>query len=287
MNDFFSKLENFFFDILGLILPGAIFLLILLSPVLLVDMAKMEKAADTSVMISALVTIWNILKAYWASNPKSALTIVTILAYLIGHTVKVFSRIKYDFLAAIFDEGVNKLIIRAYKWTKKRLLPRPPEFLKSLFKPIKNLITSIFTFKTADYSSDNATIREKSIKELNTRLDMEFPDTNYSIVKFSSVITNYEGLRSLGTFYLAKYNLYRSLALIFLFTTIYYWYFFGKAKDFLSATSHEISTLILVSPIILWFTFHEKYKRYWNLYGGERLMTLFYFLNKKKINERG
>ncbi len=54
---------------------------------------------------------------------------------------------------------------------------------------------------------------------------------------------------------------------------------------FIAPASHEISTLILISPAIFWFTFHVKFKRYWTLYGDERLMSLFYFLNKKKLNE--
>src|ERR1700759_78997 len=139
MNDFFSKLENFFFDILGLILPGAIFLLILLSPVLFMDMNKIEEVAGTSVILSGLVTIWNILKTYWAANPKSALTIVLILAYLIGHTVKVFSIIKYDFLKAFFDKFINKGVERLYNSCKNWIFPpksrtsKPYLLLKDIF----------------------------------------------------------------------------------------------------------------------------------------------------------
>jgi hypothetical protein len=58
VNDFLSKLENFLFDILGLILPGAILLMILLSPVLFIDMKKLtEPVADKSVLLSALLII--------------------------------------------------------------------------------------------------------------------------------------------------------------------------------------------------------------------------------------
>ncbi len=151
MNDFFSKLENFLFDILGLILPGAIFLLILLSPCLFVDMANVPPGSvDKSVMLSALKTISNILKLYWTSYPKSALTIVTILAYLMGHTVKVFSRLKYEFLAAIFDEGINKPVISVYTGLRNRIFRQPSSKaylqLKELFKPLKTLIEYIFTF---------------------------------------------------------------------------------------------------------------------------------------------
>jgi hypothetical protein len=293
MNDFFSKLENFFFDILGLILPGAIFLLIFLSPVLLVDMGKMEKAADTSVMLSALVTIWNILKAYWTSNPKSALTIVAILAYLTGHTVKVFSRIKYEFLVAIFDKNLNIVAIRLYRKTRSWIFPpgKPQSGtfiqLKALISPFKNFLWDLFTFSTINSLERDKIFRQNCVDQLNTRLDIKLANDQETVAKLSSVITNQESLRSLGTFYLAKYNLYRSLALIFLLTTCYYGYFFSVTGNTISAMSHKISGIILAAALLLWFTFNSKYKRYWTLYGGERILTLFYFLNKKKINEGG
>lgn len=291
MNDFFSKLENFFFDILGLILPGAVFLLILLSPVLFVDMGRIGKIADTSVVLSALVTIWTILKTYWASNPKSVLTIIAILAYLIGHTIKVFSRIKYEFLTAFFDKFIDKWVERLYNKCRDWVFPSKTSKtylqLKELFSPFKSLISAIFTFDIVYYTKSDEAIRQNCLDQLDDRLGMDISRDKYSIVKISSVITNQENLRSLGTFFLAKYNLYRSLALIFLFTIFYYLCFFRTVKDLLTGTSQELSHAIIMVSILLWFTFHAKYKRYWTFYGSERLITLFYFLNKKKINERG
>lgn len=287
MDDFFSKLENFFFDILGLILPGAIFLLILVSPVLLVDMGKMEKAADTSAILSGLVTIWNVLKTYWVSHPRSALVIVAILAYLIGHTVKVFSRIKYEFLTAFFDNGINKVVISFYNKCKKWVFgsKTPPSWLKKLYAPFKNLFTGVFAFEPAYYSPKDEVIRQNCLDQVDTRVGIKLSQDKHTIVKISSVISNQENLRSLGTFFLAKYNLYRSLALIFLFTTFYYLYFFKVAKTFLLETTQGISSIMIVASVFLWYTFHAKYKRYWSLYGEERLITLFYFLNKKKIKQ--
>ena len=290
MNDFFSKLENFLFDILGLILPGAIFLLILLSPYLFVDITNVPPGAvDKSVILSALKTVSNILKIYWTSYPKSALTIVTILAYLMGHTVKVFSRLKYEFLAAIFDRGLNKPVIRVYTGLRNRIFRQPSSKaylqFKDLFKPFRTLIEYIFTFSPPHHFQNDAVLKQNCLDNLNTRLSIDYPDDDRSITKISGVISNQENIKTLGPFFLAKYNLYRSLSLIFLFTTLYYIYFFKVASIFIAPASHEISTLILISPAILWFTFHVKFKRYWTLYGDERLMSLFYFLNKKKLNE--
>jgi len=290
VNDFLSKLENFLFDILGLILPGFIFLLILLSPILFLDMNKTEKIADTSMLLSALTTMWQILKGYWTSNQRSVLTIAVILAYLIGHTIKVFSRIKYDLFPAVFDKNLNEAVTWLYK---KFIGLFPPgvrasktwSHLRQFFLPFKRLIRDIFTFSTVNSIERDHIFRQDCVDQLNARLSIDVPNDQETIAKLSSVVTNQESLRSLGTFYLAKYNLYRSLALIFLLTAFYYNYFFGITDNPISIMSHKISGIILAASVVLWFTFHSKYKRYWTLYGGERVLTLFYFLNKKKLNE--
>lgn len=287
MNDFLSKLENFLFDILGLVLPGAIFLMILLSPVLFLDMGKItERIADNSVLLSALTTVSGFLKNYCIIYPRTALMIAIVSAYLVGHTVKVLSIIKYDILPAIFDKFINRGVNFAYTKVKKLFFRRGvPGWLKSLFSPFKKIILDIFTFEPVSFMERDVAFREDAVGKLNARLAMQLPENQRTVAKLSAVITNQEGIRSLGTFFLAKYNLYRSLALIFLFTTIYYLFFFRAASGVISVRSHTFSGIILAAPAILWFTFHSKYKRYWMLYGDERIMTLFYFLNKKKINE--
>lgn len=287
MNDFLSKLENFLFDILGLILPGAIFLMILLSPVLFLDMGKItEPIADKSVLLSALTTVSGFLKNYCIAYPRTALMIATISAYLVGHTVKVFSIIAYDISPAIFDRFINRGVSRVYTRVKRFVFGQQvPAWLVDLFKPFKKLLLDIFTFEPVYLMQRDIVFRQEAIAKLNTRLAMQLPDDQRIAAKLSSVITNQEGIRSLGTFFLAKYNLYRSLALIFLFTTFYYLVFFKVAGPVISVRSHTFSGIILATPAILWFTFHSKYKRYWTLYGDERIITLFYFLNKKKINE--
>jgi hypothetical protein len=287
VSDFLSKLENFLFDILGLILPGAIFLLILLSPVLFIDIKLAEPVADKSTLLAALTIVYGFLKDYCIHYPRTALFIATISAYLVGHTVKVFSRIKYEFLKALFDKNINPWAKKRFAKLKTRLFKNrlPPRWLREFYFPCKKLIKDIFQFETTSSNERDVPLRRKCVEEINERLSMNLPDSQENVAKMSSVITNQEGLRSLGTFYLAKYNLYRSLALIFLFTTLYYIYFFTTAGPVITEKSHRISGIILVAPAILWFTFHSKFKRYWTQYGDERIITLFYFLNKKKINE--
>lgn len=58
MSDAFSKIENFLFDILGLVLPGVIFLIILILPISLVDISKIPlPIIDGSVILSELSTL--------------------------------------------------------------------------------------------------------------------------------------------------------------------------------------------------------------------------------------
>lgn len=288
MSDFLSKLENFLFDILGLILPGAIFLMILLSPVLFIDMTKLpEPVADRSALLSALTIVAGFLKNYCIAYPRTALVIAIISAYLIGHTVKVFSRIKYEFLKVLFDKIINPKAKKLLSRLKARVFKKrlPPRWLREFYPPCEKLAKDIFQFSTTSFNERDVPLRKKCVDLINEKLSMNLPDSQENVAKWSSVITNQESLRSLGTFYLAKYNLYRSLALIFLFTTFYYIFFFITAGSVITDKSHRISGIILVAPAILWFTFHSKFKRYWTQYGDERIITLFYFLNKKKINE--
>jgi hypothetical protein len=161
----------------------------------------------------------------------------------------------------------------AYKW------------FKEFFKPFRIMIGDVFIFKPPDHYKDDEVLMQNCLDQLDLRLSIAYPHDDQAINKISGVITNQESLRTLGTFFLAKYNLYRSLSLIFLFTTFYYIYFFKVASLYIAPTSHEISSIIFAAPAILWFTFHVKYKKYWTLYGHERIMSLFYFLNKKKLNE--
>jgi hypothetical protein len=290
MNDFFSKLENFLFDILGLILPGAIFLMILLSPVLFVNIDGVPSATvDGSVILSALQTVSHILKTYWTGYHKSSLTILILLAYLMGHAVKVFSRIKYEVLAAVFDDGLNRLVVRAFQWVCRSLFPNPSSNiylrLKELLRPLGTVLGYLFTFRAADYLGSDGVLKENCLGLVDSRLAIQYPEDDRLITKLSGVISTQESIKTLGPFFLAKYNLYRSLALIYVFTTPYYICFFRVVGGYLPPSSHEISRLIITTMIILWFTFHVKYKRYWTLYGDERIVSLFYILNKKKLNE--
>ncbi len=299
MSEFFSKIENFLFDLLGLILPGFIFLGVLITPLALVDISKIAPPdLEKSFILSELSTISNLFKNYW--NEKSLLitSIIIVLAYLFGHFAKVFSIIKYEILVALFDKTFNKVMNYSYKKTKtgieflyKKISQQDfnntkfYSWLKDIIKPIKNTLLKVFTFKSEDYINDNKDLKTECIKIINDRLNTNYPDKWYSIYKFSTIINNQENIRSLAAFFLAKYNLYRSLSFIFLFATIYFYFFFITTINYFQDGTQKSSSLILITTSLLWFTFHYKYKRYWTLCGNETLVSLYFYLNKKKINE--
>lgn len=299
MGDFISKIENFLFDILGLILPGFIFLGILIIPLGLVDINAIKiKDLNNSYILSELSTISDLFESYWNEKSNLIIILIVILAYLLGHFIKVFSIIKYEILVAVFDKTLNKLVEYIYTKIKSVLNLVYSYFsnqslvntkiyllLKELFKPIKNTIKKVFTFKSEDYFDDNAILRTECIAIINRRLNTNYPDKWYSLYKFSTVITNQEDIKSLASFFLTKYNLYRSLAFIFLFATFYFHFFFSASANYTAPEINKVNSLISFTSFLLWFTFHYKYKRYWTLCGNETLVSLYYFLNKKEVNE--
>jgi len=299
MTDALSKIESFLFDILGLVLPGIIFLAIFILPISLVDISKIPpNVIDNSFILSELSTISKILNSYWNANSSILTMSLIIISYLIGHFIKVFAIIKYEILTAIFDKSLNKLASWLFEKLKslcdkgnKKLFrttiysTKFYKWLKEMFYPIKNILSKVFVFKPSDYFSDNDALRTNCVSVINTKIGSSYPDKWYSVYKFSTVITNQEGIKSLAGNFLAKYNLYRSLAFIFIFATIYYSLFFSASADYIQQDLKKIGSIILLTTTLLWFTFHYKYKRYWTLCGNETLVSLFYFLNKKKINE--
>ncbi len=299
MDEFLSKIENFVFDILGLVLPGFIFLGILIIPLALVDVSKIScNDLDNSYILSELSTISSLFKNYWDEKSNLITLLVIILAYLLGHFVKVFSIIKYEILVSFFDKSINKAasyifekIKKFFNWLFQLFTPQSlfsTKFylwLKDIFKPFKNTLSKVFTFESESYYKENGTLRTECINIINSRLNTNYPDKWYSLYKFSTVITNQEGIKSMSAFFLAKYNLYRSLAFIFMFATFYFHFFFYASAKYISLEINKVTSLISLTTFLLWFTFHYKYKRYWTLCGNETLVSLYYFLNKKKVNE--
>lgn len=291
MSEFLSKIENFLFDILGLVLPGLVFIAVIIFPVYFLDLSRIPECdINSSYILSGLVTTSKLLQNKWETDANTIITLFIVLAYLIGHSVKVFSIISYEFLSAIFDKSLNKFIEYLFDLTKPgrsffvRRIPMIYGIIRTLLMPVKNTLSKIFTFESSYYMKENESLKANCIEKINQRLRTDYPDKWYSIYKFSAIIDGQDKVKSLADHFLAKYNLYRSLSSIFAFTTVYYYFLFSETSKFISPELSKIVSPILVISLSLWFTFNYKYKRYWTLCGNERLVSLYYFLNKDKLN---
>ena len=158
-------------------------------------------------------------------------------------------------------------------------------FIGGLYSFGYYIVNSIFSFKSPDYYKDNEKLIPDIVKKINKKLNTNYPETWYSLYKISNVIMEQEKIKSLSFRFLAKYNFYRSLALIFLLNFIYIIYFFKEYNDIISTSGNNIYDTLLIINSLLWFTFHEKYKRYWTLCGNEALISLFYFISKSEKKE--
>ena len=289
MYEFLGKLEDFLFDILGLALPGAIFLLILVSPIWFVHLNAAKPEDLQNLFLSLIHFFYKVIQIHWEKNMQ--LTIITFLisSYLLGHAIKILSIYLYEILGSIFDKIIIEYSRQFVNWLKLKLKKNK---IISAIKTQKNIVDSakrilkipmtLFTYFPPDYDPANAAIFESCSEYVADKTKVKGIKW-YTLFRISSVIINQEKIKSLSNGYLAKYNLYRSLALIFLSTAFYYHLVFKSAEKFLIPDVQRIEPLIIIISLFLCFTFHSKYLRYWTLCGNEALISLFYFLNKKGL----
>lgn len=271
-------------------------ILLVSTPLLLLDFKQVNTClVENSKILSILVNLSRYMD-YLVNNPPTeiVLIVIVLLSYIIGHLIKVLAILKYEFCSAIFDNFFNLIVIKIKneiiklikslfsKWINpnNRVIIFIGECLNNLYSPLRGLISKIFTFKAPNYFSDNDVLKDDCIKMINDKFKTEFPKKWYSLYKFSTVINNQEGIKSLSSNFLAKYNFYRSMAFIFFLIFFYYSIFFQTTSNLLSNNILSLKGLILISIVLLWFTFHYKYKRYWTLCGNETLVSLFYFMKK-------
>lgn len=297
MKDFADKIEDYIFDFLGLVLPGFIFLLLVTTPLLLFDYNKINVCIiEKSKILSILVNLAGIVDYISKNNSRLMIVIVILLSYIIGHSIKVFAIIQYEFFEAIFDKLICRFLSQIKEWlasvikwilnkisqTDNKFKLIMTEIFKTIYNPFHGLYTKIFIFKAPDYFSDNESLKNECISIINSKFNTQFPLVWYSLYKFSMVIHDQEKIKSLSPIFLAKYNFYRSLAFIFSLIFFYYLIFFNATHLCLRESVLSLEKVIMITIILLWFTFHSKYKRYWTLCGNETLMSLYYFLKKLK-----
>lgn len=285
-----EKIETFLFDLMGLLLPGIVFLVgIFFTSLLLFSSGTFEKIEMLSKDIPFFITLLNIFNKL--NNQISLLILLFLLhAYLTGHVIKVFSKIYYSIFGLIFDKGINKMIVTlknkgnidtAYLTSK---FPSSFEtFLNDALKIISNLSKETFVYIPKDYEPANEKFLDESMVIINRKFETDFPKEWYSFYKLAKIIISHEDLKSMNDTFLAKYNLYRSLSFI-TFLQIITIVIFNISSVGLNSLSGPISLTLILINIIFWYTFHEKYKRYYRLCGNEILVAVYYHFKKETMS---
>jgi len=232
------------------------------------------------------------------------ITLVIAISYIFGHTIKVLSKFQYEFCVKIFDNGLNKflkrlstevskkaattnywIINRVFNSESRNELRGKNEWYSGLLEIIFGIFDSFYKIFQAIlvFGAPNnceKAITEETEKEITKRFNIPVKDW-YTTYKMANVVIAQENLKSLSFKFLAKYNFYRSLAFIFLINGIYIIMLYKIFDYLINPLGHVTFYPMLIGSLILWFTFHEKYKRYWSLCGNESVVTLFYFWKTK------
>lgn len=298
MSELLSKIQDFFFDILGLAVPGVIFIILIISPIILFDFSHIDRA---TLLSSHLLLTMSIIKVelykLYLFEKNYFFIIFLGSGYIIGHLIKVFSIIFYEVMTTIFDKSINilarKLTLKIYfsiDWLISKIFGKHfyeytmHDYLhKILLKPFLNIIRKVFVFSAPRYDNDNEGLEKYCSDFIRQNTSVSFPKSWYPLYKFSVVLHSQEKIKSLTQTFLAKYNLYRSLSFIAVLCFAFFTFFFSIAEPYITTQIFYLHNSILIVTALLWFTFHSKYKRYWTLCGNEALVSLFYYLNKNKL----
>jgi len=296
-----SKIEEYLFDFFGLVVPGGIAsILIFFIPYYFIENSQLKTVPFFSQIGKVcLPTSWN-------NQYLDAVVIICGLLsfYLVGHVVKVFSKYFYEFNEKLFDGCIVNILRWIYNGSLRNIraflsyrLPTLAslknslfaKFISAIYAPIyyfivKIILVGLFTFKSRDFYEG---ANEKRAQELFKKIYE--PDRRtldwYSLYKLAVIFSAQNKINSLAHTFLAKYNLYRSLSFIFLFSAVWTHFITQKYAQILSPCASPLITSIEWIFLVFWFAFHVKYKRYWTLCGNEALMSLYYHLLTKNAEK--
>jgi hypothetical protein len=309
-----EKIETFLFDIIGLLIPGLVFLMSTIFTFLFLVSDNIY--LDVQENLNKIVLFDFIMKTTKELNKHFWLIVVIfiLISYLTGHVIKVFSKIYYKFFELIFDKFLNKIFaflksqllsllffllkklvsyVRrlpilnnmnpALKSYIKKFFIEVKNYLKSVIRFIDNFLIEIFVYGTEDYEKANKDLLDECMDIINRRFNTNFPKKWYSIYKLSKIVIYHENLKNMNDTFLAKYNFYRSLSFIS-FLQMVLLTILSFNKDILNDYFNVLIPILLIINFIFWYTFHEKYKRYYRLCGNEILVAMYYYLKKTEQN---
>lgn len=283
-----DKIEEFLFDIIGLILPGfiVIFMFIML-PIVIIDFSKISIETYSNVYQSLIISVDGIIGASIFNTIifswQFIFFIVLVGSYILGHTIKVLSKFQYEFLGIIFDDVIIYLTSKLLKlFDNTKNMGNIKNFFYNICKFNVKIVRQVFCFKTMNNYDKKIEQSIKPILAEKLNIPIEVFNTWYNIYKFANIILAQKKIKTLSFTFLAKYNFYRSLAFIFFINTGYIFYEYYMNSCYISQLGQKLFSIIVFLNFLLWFTFHEKYKRYWALCGNESLISLYYYLQSER-----
>lgn len=294
MKNFITLLERYLFDIIGVIVPG------LTSVILYYLIIKNDAPTE---LIEQLQTMeYNTIT--W--------TAIIIFLYILGMFVKVVAIKTYEIMGSAFgnskdcsiprffnmcmcqlNASKNKCLIEFFEqknvsgtncvcWIIDNVILYPIKIfvriLVGILYNVAKLLETATTFKVDrcphDYKSLYIELRremkEQNIADFDNAKDIE--EDAIQLYKLSSVIIRLNELKALFDNFLAKYNLFRSLSLVFGAFGLYSLFFYKG----------EFAQYYTICLLIAWFVFHYKYIRYWGLCGGDAISTALIYLKAHK-----
>jgi hypothetical protein len=276
MKDIIARINDFLFDFLGLIVPGIVVVLVVLVPLAWLNFGQLPPERPGSFPVF-LKNAAESVPAFLEKNQTLGYILFFIATYIAGHAIKVFAKLQYRILESLFD-GVlwqmgswfihlhPKLTASARALTEMRFVGAVITFLRE-----------VFSFALDNYYPVLEHVRQATVAKIREKLDPGFTDDWDALYKLADAVISQENIKSKSYTFLAKYNFYRSLAFLFLANFLYLWWLAGAFANFLPPAFLPTA---LICNFVLWFTFHEKFKRYWLLCGNEALLAIYYFLFK-------
>ncbi len=249
MEQLVKSIQDFLFDLLGLLGPGLVALWLTAMPFFI---------HHPTYLIELLQQI--------ESTPFAWVGLAAG-CYLLGHVIKVWAKIAYRAGAYLIEERLYQDLIAPLaqrKWAKL--------FLKhALGDIIRRVLHQMLTFTAPPYQAAAKELYTAVAAAWPRQTGTSFPKQWYAFFKVAQATGADRHIPNQVNTYLAKYNFYRSMAFLFGLNFAY------LAWQSMRATLDARSTALwLFINFLFWFSFHVKYKRYWSLTGNEALKVMYY-----------
>lgn len=296
MKNFITLLERYLFDIVGVIVPGltsAILYHLIVNNNTPTELIKQLQTMEYNIITwTAIIIVLYILGMF---VKVIAIKTYEIMGSAFGNSNDCSIPRFFKRCANYLDASKNNCLIEFLEqknesetscvcicWFMDNIILYPIKIFVRIFVGIlfnvAKLLEIATTFKIDrcpyDYKSLYIELRkemkEQDIANFDEARDVE--EDAIQLYKLSSVIIRQNELKALFDNFLAKYNLFRSLSLVFGAFGLYSLFFYKG----------EFAQYYTICLLIAWFVFHYKYIRYWGLCGGDAISTALIYLKAHK-----